>query len=413
MTIKYHIHLTVCEVKNYSNPSLFRKVKFKNWLRNGNHMIIRTEQYSCSDLMPPPELPVPEEARSSNDLQLQHRGDFPEFTRAINSIALGRLVPSLSLKSIQEVTEYLLEIDPEVVKIFLENKKDSIELSNLVDYYFQKHHQTLKFCTALDVCLKRGGHIESIMNVALRVFKEEHYSISGEGGVKIYPRTLEELRSLKAAVDPFIEFLELFTSVNKQQDLMTEKLEAKKRQLDKKLGKMKIRRKVSNVISICAFASVLTCSVAAAAVIAPPVVTALAAAATVPSWTMVKWLDSIFKKRMIDLRAKRVIICLMCIGTVIEKMDVDRFRNEIEALLESVDSAMREEGSMVIAVEEIQKKKIHEGWELNSTEDRKSKLCLAQKQQYESDGNIEEKIAIGKIKQRNSRENSKLEIGLN
>ncbi|CAA3015243.1 Hypothetical predicted protein [Olea europaea subsp. europaea] len=333
--------------------------------------------------MPPPGLPVQEEARSSNALQHQHRDDFREShlnsyeaacqaniavrtfdsttievrtSRSINSMALGHLIPSLSLDSILEVTDYLPEIDPEVVNIFLENKKDTIELSNLVDDYSQKRLQTLEVSTALDVCLERGGHIESIMNVALRVFKEEDYSISGEGCMKIYPRTLEELRNLKSAVYPFIEFLELFTSIYKQQDLMTEKLEAKKRKLDEKLRKMKVSSKVSNVISVSTFASVLICSVVAAAVIAPPVVTALAAAASVPSGTMGKWLKSIFMKREMDLRGKMEIITLMHTGTVIKKMDVDRFRIKIEELLECVDFATRGEGSVVIAMEEIQKK---------------------------------------------------------
>lgn len=62
------------------------------------------------------------------------------------------------------------------------------------------------------------------MSVDLRVFKEEHYNILGEGSVKIYPTTLEELRNLKATVDPFIEILKMFTSVYKQQDMMREKL---------------------------------------------------------------------------------------------------------------------------------------------------------------------------------------------
>ncbi|CAA3029830.1 UPF0496 At4g34320-like [Olea europaea subsp. europaea] len=362
------------------------KVKFKSLLRVGNqfHTIITTEQYSYSNLMPPPELPALEEARSSNDLQLQHRGDFRQShlrcyeaacqddtavrtfdstiqvhsNGAIKFMALGLLVPSLSFDSTREVTEYLLEVDPEVVKIILENMKDDIELSNLVDDYFQNSLQTLNFCTALDACLRRGGHIESILNVALRVFEEEHYSISGEGNVKIYSRTSEELRNLKAAVDPLIEeFLELFTSVYKQQVLMIETLQAKKRKLDKKLRKLKVRRKISNVISIGAFASVLISSVVAAAVMAPPVATALAAAAAVPSGSMGKWLDSVFRKREMGLRRKSEIITSMRIGsyTVIKELDLGRFQIEIDSLLENVDFATREEDSVVIAVE-IQKK---------------------------------------------------------
>lgn len=50
-----------------------------------------------------------------------------------------------------------------------------------------------------------------------------------------------------------------------------------------------------------------------------------------------------------------MIISLICIGTVIKKIDVDKFRIEIEALPWSVDFTLMEEGLMVVAVEEIQK----------------------------------------------------------
>lgn len=62
----------------------------------------------------------------------------------------------------------------------------------------------------------------------------------------------------------------------------------------------------------------------AAAVIAPSVVTALAVVAIVPSRTMGKWLESIFKKREVNLKGKNVITSLLCIGTIIKKMDFDK-----------------------------------------------------------------------------------------
>lgn len=50
-----------------------------------------------------------------------------------------------------------------------------------------------------------------------------------------------------------------------------------------------------------------------------------------------------------------MIISLICIGTIIKKMDVDKFRIEIEVLPWSVDFTLMEEGLMVVVVEEIQK----------------------------------------------------------
>lgn len=238
------------------------------------------------------------------------------------------------------------------------------ELSDLVDDYFENSLATLDFCTALDACLKRAGHIESIINVALRKFQEEHYTVTEQGTVKNYSRTLEELRNFKTAGDPFPpEFFKVFHSVYSRQLMMLERLQAKKRKLDKKMGKMRAWRKVSNVIFIVAFASVLICSVVAAALTAPPALTALAAAAAVPLGSTGRWLNSIWKKYERDLRGQREILSSMQIGSYVVIKDlgnirvlVDRFQIEIEALLANADFANRGEEAVVFAVEEIKKK---------------------------------------------------------
>ncbi|KAL0430359.1 UNVERIFIED_CONTAM: hypothetical protein Sradi_0661900 [Sesamum radiatum] len=305
--------------------------------------------------------------RADPDLQTFDSTLQLRTSRAINSIAVGLEVRSLSLDSLREVTECLLEMNQEVVKIILQNKRDiwkNQELSDLVDDYFENSLLTLDFCTALDACLKRAGHIESIINVALRKFDEEHRTVSGEGSAKNYSRTLEELRNFRLAADPFTqEFFRVFSSVHSKQIRMLERLQAKKKKLDKQLGKLKVWRKVSNVIFIVTFAAVLICSVVAAAVTAPPVVTALAAAAAVPLGSMGRWLNSLWKKCERDLRGQREIISSMQIGSyvVIKDLDsirvlVDRFRVELEALLANAEFATREEEAVVIAVEEIRKK---------------------------------------------------------
>ncbi|KAK4426308.1 hypothetical protein Salat_1399300 [Sesamum alatum] len=306
--------------------------------------------------------------RADPDLQTFDSTLQLRTSRAINSIAVGLEVRSLSLDSLREVTECLLEMNQEVVKIILQNKKDiwkNQELSDLVDDYFENSLLTLDFCTALDACLKRAGHIESIINVALRKFDEEHCTVAGEGSTsKNYSRTLEELRNFRLAADPFTkEFFRVFSSVHSKQITMLERLQAKKKKLDKKLGQVKAWRKVSNVIFIFTFASVLICSVVAAAVTAPPVVTALAAAAAVPLGSMGRWLNSLWKKCERDLKGQREIISSMQIGSyvVIKDLDsirvlVDRFRVELEALLANAEFATREEEAVVIAVEEIRKK---------------------------------------------------------
>ncbi|KAH6774668.1 transmembrane protein [Perilla frutescens var. hirtella] len=285
-------------------------------------------------------------------------------SRAINSIAVGLDARALSLDSLSQVTECLLEMNQEVVRIILQNKRDvwkNPELSDLVDDYFDNSLLTLDFCTALDACLKRAGHIESIINVALRKFQEEHYGAAGEGIERNYARTLEELSNFRAAGDPFTEeFFRVFNSIHSRQIVMFERLQAKKRKLDKKLKRLKAWRRVSNVIFITAFASVLICSVVAAAVSAPPVVTALAAAAAVPLGSMGRWLNSIWKNFERDLRGQTEIISSMQIGSYIVLNDlesikrlVERFRIVIEDLLVKAEFAMRGEEAVVVAVEEI------------------------------------------------------------
>lgn len=307
--------------------------------------------------------------RSDPDLQAFDSTLQLRTSRAISSIAVGLEVRSLSLDSLREVTENLLAMNQEVVKIILQNKKDiwrNLELSDLVDDYFENSLLTLDFCAALDGCLKRAGHMESIINVALRRFEEEHYSVSVQGSAKNYSRTLEELRNFKTATYPFTEeFFKVFSSVYSKQILMLERLQAKKRKLDNKLGKLKAWRKVSNVIFVVTFASVLICSVVAAAVSAPPVVTALAAAAAVPLGSMGRWLNSLWKTCERDLRGQREIISSMQIGTYILIKDLDnirvlldRFQIKIEALLANGGVAVveeEEEAVVVMAVEEIRK----------------------------------------------------------
>ncbi|CAI9777491.1 unnamed protein product [Fraxinus pennsylvanica] len=287
-------------------------------------------------------------------------------SRAINSIAVSLDVQSVSLDSLRDVTECFLEMNRGVVEIIVQNKTDiwkNKELADLVDDYFENSLQTLDFCTALESCLKRASHIQSIINVAIRKFEEEHFEGSECGSVKNYSKTLEELRNFRGTDDPFNdEFFNLFNLVYKQQILMLEKLQARKRKLDKKLGRLKAWRKVSNVIFVVAFASVLICSVVAAAVSAPPVLTALAAAASVPLGSMGKWLNSIWKKYQNELMRQREILLSMQIGNYIMIKDldgirvlVDRFQIEIDALLANADFAMREDEAVVIAVEEIKK----------------------------------------------------------
>ncbi|XP_057811806.1 UPF0496 protein 1-like [Salvia miltiorrhiza] len=125
------------------------------------------------------------------------------------------------------------------------------EFSDLV--VFENCLHTLDFCTALDSCLKRAACIESIVKVALRKFDDDRANAG-----RNYSRTLAELRNFSAAEELFTqEFFKVFTRVYAKQALMLERLQAKKQNLDIKLGKLQAWRKVSNVIFAVTFAAVL------------------------------------------------------------------------------------------------------------------------------------------------------------
>ncbi|CAL0329222.1 unnamed protein product [Lupinus luteus] len=282
-------------------------------------------------------------------------------TQVINTLAAGVEVRSLSFDSLKQITECLLEMNQEVVKVILDCKKDiwkSQELFELVEEYFENSLQTLDFCIALEKCLKRARDSQFLILVALQQFEEETGSRDNN-----FIKTLQELKNFKAAGDPFTEeFFEIFQSVYKHQILMLEKLHLKKNKLDKKLKYINSWRKVSSMIFVATFAAVLICSVVAAAIAAPPVAAAIAAATSIPIGSMGKWIDSLWKNYEDALKGQKEVISSMQVGTYVAIKDldnirilIDRLEIEIESLMHNVDFAIEEE-AVKVAIEEIKKK---------------------------------------------------------
>ncbi|KAL0412507.1 UNVERIFIED_CONTAM: hypothetical protein Sradi_1452400 [Sesamum radiatum] len=283
-------------------------------------------------------------------------------SNVINSLAAGVEVKALSFDSLKEVTECLLEMNQEVVKVILDCKKDiwkNQELFDLVEDYFENSLKTLDFCAALEKCLKRARDSQLLIHVALQQFEEE------EDGNEKYSKTLEELKSFKDAGDPFTEdFFRIFQSVYMQQMLMLEKLQLKKNKLDKKLRYIHAWRKVSSIIFAATFAAVLICSVVAAAMAAPPVAAALAAATSIPLGSMGKWIDSLLKNYENAVKGQKEIINCMNVGTYVTIKDldsirvlIDRLEIEIESLLGNAEFAVINGDEAVrVGVEEIKKK---------------------------------------------------------
>ncbi|KAF7828814.1 UPF0496 protein [Senna tora] len=284
--------------------------------------------------------------------------------RVISSLASGVEVRSLSFDSLREVTDSLLEMNQEVVKVILDCKKDiwnNEDLSSLADDFFENSLQTLDFCNELEKCLRRTRDNQVIIKSALTYFEQE---VGNEGEGVRYMKTLQQLKNFKDAGDPFTEeFYSLFQSVYARQMSMFEKLQVKKRKLDKKLKSLKTWRRVSNVIFVAAFVSVLILSVVAAAIAAPPVITALAGALAVPIGSVGKWCNSLFKGYEKALKAQREVLSSMQVGTYITLKDLDSIRVlinkleiEIESMLHNADFALRDEDAVGLAMDEIKKK---------------------------------------------------------
>ncbi|KAL1829165.1 hypothetical protein DCAR_0208485 [Daucus carota subsp. sativus] len=268
-------------------------------------------------------------------------------------------VQSVSLDSLLEVTKSLLEMDQDVVSVILECKKDiwkNQELFNLVDDYFKNSIETLNFCNALNSCLKRARESQFNLNVAIRQFDEEKRE-----GSKEFPLTLQEFEKLKLGGDPFgDEFFVLFESIYTKQIAMLRRLQVEKGKLDKKLKSMKKWRKLSNVLFVATFTTVLICSVVAVAIAAPPVLAALAAAAALPLGSMGKWVNSIWKKYENEVQEKKGLVGSMEFGSFIVIKDLDNIRVlvekleiKMESLLHNADFALGEGEAVELAIDEI------------------------------------------------------------
>lgn len=300
--------------------------------------------------------------KTDRDLQSFDTNLHARTNHVINSLAVGVEVRSLSFSSMKSVTECLLEMNQEVVKVILECKQDiwkTPELFELVEEYFENSLQTLDFCAALERCLKRVKDSQLLIMVALQQFEDE------DGAREMrYSKTLEELKNFKAAGDPFTEeFFQIFQSVYKQQLSMLEKLQLKKSKLDKKLRYVHAWKKVSNIIFVATFAAVLICSVVAAATMAPTVAAALAAATAIPG-SMGKWIESLWKNYENELKGQREVISSMQVGTYVAIKDldnirvlIDRLEIELESLLKTAEFAISED-AVKLGIEEIRKKMV-------------------------------------------------------
>lgn len=134
-------------------------------------------------------------------------------------------------------------------------------------------------------------------------------------------------------------------------------MQIQKGKVDKKLKSMKTLRRLSNVIFVTTFSTILICSVVATAVVAPLLVTTMVAAVAMPLGSMGKWVNSLWKKYEREFKDQREMMSAMQIGNyiVIKDLDnikalVDKMGTETEGILQNADFAMREEGEEAVGM---------------------------------------------------------------
>ncbi|KAK3420823.1 hypothetical protein EUGRSUZ_G01899 [Eucalyptus grandis] len=233
----------------------------------------------------------------------------------LSTLAYGVDVRALSLDSLKEITECLLEMNQEVVKVILDSKKDiwrNEELFELVQDYFNDSLHALDFYASLENCLKhvRDAHLQIL--AALHCFEEE----DGEGRCS-YSKILEELTKFKEAGDPFTkEFFEIFQTIYKQQKSM--------------LKNIQTWRKISSMILVATFAAILIYSVMTAMVASLPVMAVPAAATTMDA--IGKWIDSLWKNYEEALKRPKEVITSMQASIFVALKVLDKMRITIDPL---------------------------------------------------------------------------------
>lgn len=283
----------------------------------------------------------------------------------INSLSTGDIATGSS-GSFKAVTNCLLEMNQDVVKFILESKEDiwnNPELFALVDEYFGSSIKTMDFCTELESCVTSARTSQLNIMAAIAHFEKE---VELQDGVieKKYVKTLEELQKFMVAGDPFTpKFFMLLQSVYEQQVSMLKKLQSHKWKLDKKLKSVKIWRRVSNVLFVSVFVTVMIFAVAAAAIAAPPVVTSLASALADPMRSVGTWCNLLWHRYENALKEQKVLVNAIQVGTFITIKDMESIRVlvnkleiEIKSLLHHADFAIREVDVVKLVIDEIKKK---------------------------------------------------------
>ncbi|CAH8332760.1 unnamed protein product [Eruca vesicaria subsp. sativa] len=303
------------------------------------------------------------------DLKNFDSSHYERIASVINTLAdQAAKSQSISQGSLMDAYECLLDLNRDVVMKIIDSKEDvrkNKDLRSLVHLYFKNSSKTLDLCNTIENCVKRAENSQRIIRQAVNQFEDE--SVGAESKKNKYAKTLEELNKFKAMGDPFDgEFLTQYESVYEEKVLLLNKLSKLRAKLDKKERNVKIWRRLSNIVFISAFASLLLLSVLAAALTAPLVLTAVVAGLSRPIEIVGEWCNEMWKNYEKGVKSQRASVSTVENDTKDDKIATETIREEVEKvrkrisdILESVEFAVeREEDELAtrLAMQAIKKK---------------------------------------------------------
>ncbi|CAA7012900.1 unnamed protein product [Microthlaspi erraticum] len=161
----------------------------------------------------------------------------------------------LSLDLMMEACEFLFGLTHDIIDIIIEINEDVGEtkdqrslVSSLVDLYLKSTTATLNLFNTVENLVERAKTRQHIIRNAVKQFEAEDTDVGGSKKKK-YAKTLEELNKFEATGDPLgEEFFPVYKSVVDQQIKLLEHLCEQKLNLDKKLKKANILKKISYVV---------------------------------------------------------------------------------------------------------------------------------------------------------------------
>ncbi|KAH1113423.1 hypothetical protein J1N35_006801 [Gossypium stocksii] len=228
------------------------------------------------------------------------------------------------------------------------------DLKSLIKEYFDNFKMTLELCTAMKDRLTCARNNHEIIRLAVKCFDEEVGTDEKKSG-----KTLEELKSFKAAEEPFFEEIRVLPGkVHVQQESLQGTFKAQKGTLEKKVESLETWRRVSLAFFVVAFFSVLIFSVVAATKSVKHVITALGSALTVAIVPVGTWCNERWKRNEEKEKKKLKLTTIMefyAARTPIIRVLVDRLVVKTKPLLDSVDYVLTEGYAFKVAMDKIKK----------------------------------------------------------